>query len=97
MDYSAQGGDDEVSIQQTYDANMETVKFAHNNPALSHAVFKVSGLCKVPVMEKANDPMQSFHLMNKHRLTASVIDLWLCVSKLTVRVPVLFIFKVLFI
>lgn len=56
MDYSAEGGDDEATIERTFQANMEAVRFAHNNPGLSHAVFKVSGLCKVSTMERANDP-----------------------------------------
>lgn len=56
MDYSAEGGDDKETIEKTFQANMKAVRFAHNNPAVSHAVFKVSGICKVAVMEKANDP-----------------------------------------
>ncbi|MBR8704182.1 hypothetical protein [Porphyromonas levii] len=60
MDYSAEGGDDEATIEKTFQANMEAVRFAHHNPSLSHAVFKVSGLCSVATMEKANDPNISF-------------------------------------
>ena len=56
MDYSAEGGDDDATIEETFQANMEAVRFAHNNPSLSHAVFKVSGLCKVSTMERANNP-----------------------------------------
>lgn len=56
MDYSAEGGDDAATIEKTFQANMEAVRFADNNSSLSHAVFKVSGLCKVSTMEKANDP-----------------------------------------
>lgn len=56
MDYSAEGGSDEATIEETFQANMEAIRFAHNNDKLSHAVFKVSGLCHVSIMEKANDP-----------------------------------------
>lgn len=56
MDYSAEGGDSEAESQENFDRNMDAVRFTAQHEELSHAVFKVSGIGKVEVLEKANDP-----------------------------------------
>lgn len=56
MDYSAEGGDSADESEENFNKNMEAVLFTADNKELSHAVFKVSGIGKVEILEKANNP-----------------------------------------
>lgn len=56
MDYSAEGGSSEEVIEENFAQNLQAVSFASEREEISHAVFKVSGMGEVAVLEKANDP-----------------------------------------
>lgn len=56
MDYSAEGGDTAEESEMSFQRNLEAVNFTADHKELSHAVFKVSGIGRVAVLERANDP-----------------------------------------
>ena len=59
MDYSAEGGDTDAATRDNYEANLRAVRFVGTHPELSHAVFKVSGIAKVPALVKFSEQTDS--------------------------------------
>lgn len=55
MDYSAEGGSSRQEIEHNFEENLAAVRFTAQRPELSHAVFKVSGIGAVALLEKANE------------------------------------------
>lgn len=56
MDYSAEGGNSPSESRHNFLENLHAVRFAATHHEVSHAVFKVSGIGQVAVLEKANNP-----------------------------------------
>ena len=53
LDYSVEGEESEKSFQKTKDEILKTIRKSANNPAIPFAVFKVTGIFKAELLEKA--------------------------------------------
>lgn len=68
LDYSVEGKKDFGSLQHTTDEIIETIKKASDNKKIPYAVFKVTGVARFDILEKANDPMTELLPEDRHEL-----------------------------
>jgi proline dehydrogenase len=55
LDYSVEGKEDESDFENTCNEIIATITKAKNNPAIPFSVFKITGIAKFSILEKAND------------------------------------------
>ena len=55
LDYSVEGMEEEDELDQTRDEIIDTIIKAKNNDNIPFAVFKVTGICRTDLLEKANE------------------------------------------
>lgn len=61
LDYSVEGKDSENDFEITTDEILRTLDTAHNNPHIPFSVFKISGLCKNKILEKAGSGSENLN------------------------------------
>lgn len=90
LDYSAEGGDDEQDILNTYYEVLKSFRFAKENPAVSFTVFKPSGLVRTDILEKKS--MKKGELSPAEKIQFNEFTrrfMKLCEIAANIKVPVL--------
>jgi len=54
LDYSAEGKNSEADFERTTNEVLKTIEVSHQNPHIPFCVFKMTGLCKNIILEKAS-------------------------------------------
>jgi len=73
LDYSVEGKTSEEDFDETVNEIIRTIEKAKGNPAIPFAVFKVTGISRLAILEKANNPANKLSDIEKAEL-GGVID-----------------------
>jgi len=65
LDYSAEGKNSEADFERTTNEILKTIEVAHNNPHIPFCVFKMTGLCKDELLEKASSGKEHLSKIDK--------------------------------
>jgi len=65
LDYSAEGKDSEADFERTTNEILKTIEVAHSNPHIPFCVFKMTGLCKDELLEKAGSGTEHLSEMDR--------------------------------
>lgn len=89
LDYSVEGKTSEDDFDETVNEIIRTIDKAKGNPAIPFAVFKVTGISRFAILEKANNPENKLSDIEKAELGA-VIDRinQICEAGFKANVPV---------
>ena len=68
LDYSVEGKETEDDFDQTTEIIIETILKSKNNPSIPFAVFKISGICKFKLLEKASQKNTAFDLKEEQEI-----------------------------
>ncbi len=72
LDYSIEGKTSEEDFNATVEEIIATIHAAKNNPNIPFAVFKVSGISRFSILEKANDPNSNLTEIEKMELSLAI-------------------------
>ena len=56
LDYSVEGKTEEEDFEKTVEEIIDTIEAGRNNPEIPFAVFKLTGICRFRLLERANNP-----------------------------------------
>jgi proline dehydrogenase len=89
LDYSIEGKTSEEDFNATVEEIIATIHAAKNNTHIPFAVFKVSGISRFSILEKANDPASNLSELEKMELSlaTSRIDK-ICLAGFENNIPV---------
>ncbi len=65
LDYSAEGKNSEADFEHTANEVLKTIEVAHDNPHIPFCVFKITGLCKNNLLEKASTGVENLNAEEK--------------------------------
>ena len=89
LDYSIEGKTSEEDFNATVEEIIATIHAAKNNTHIPFAVFKVSGISRFSILEKANDPASNLSELEKMELSLAIsrIDK-ICLAGFENNIPV---------
>lgn len=89
LDYSIEGKTSEEDFNATVEEIIATIHAAKNNTLIPFAVFKVSGISRFSILEKANDPTSNLSELEKMELSLAIsrIDK-ICLAGFENNIPV---------
>jgi proline dehydrogenase len=89
LDYSIEGKTSEEDFNATVEEIIATIHAAKNNANIPFAVFKVSGISRFSILEKANDPNSNLSELEKMELSLAIsrIDK-ICFASFENNIPV---------
>jgi proline dehydrogenase len=68
LDYSVEGKEDESDFENTCNEIIATITKAKNNPAIPFSVFKVTGIAKFSILEKANEGIDKLSVGEQQKM-----------------------------
>lgn len=72
LDYSIEGKESIEDFEATVEEIIQTIKTGANDPNIPFAVFKVTGITRFSILEKANDPTSELTETDKAEITATI-------------------------
>lgn len=72
LDYSVEGKTSEEDFDATVDEIIDTIHAAKKDPKIPFAVFKVTGISRFSILEKANDPLANLSDLEKLELSLTI-------------------------
>lgn len=72
LDYSIEGKESIEDFEATVEEIIATIKTGANDPSIPFAVFKVTGITRFSILEKANDPSTELSEADKAEITATI-------------------------